>query len=444
MRTDWLTLTVGLALGCSALGPRLPDRVKPAPSAASARPSASELELATSRWVASPTPELERAFRRALENASTREIMGLLVHPNAGVREAAVRCLVTERRASWPELAPLWQARADLGRVAVAGLCEHAAEAAPLLLDLAGRASDSATRGEALGCVAGQRPNESRRIALEWLARKDPVLTRYAAIALGRSNAWYEVERLARLTNDRDIEVRRAAIEALGRITSPPAAQALLTVAQTSSDDALRELAWSAWLRHPEHRTGALSPSETKRTLGPLVKSALRALAQKNLDALARLVHPERGLRFGLCGKFIPSGLYPAQIRGLLRDDAPKSWGGSCRPEDRELSFDDYLDHLTGFEDAPIVGYDVWLAPAAKDLGQLPIAEVERTFPDGAFVELAWPEGRDGQTPWESLVLVFVSSDSQYKLVGILQAQAVAPEPLVRGPLPPPDIKPDW
>src|SRR5512139_1454904 len=124
MRTDWLAVAVGLGLGCSALGPRPPDRVKPTPSAASARPSASELELAMSRWVASPTPELERAFRRALENASTREIMGLLVHPNPSVREAAVRCLVTERRASWPELAPLWQARADLGRVAVAGLCE--------------------------------------------------------------------------------------------------------------------------------------------------------------------------------------------------------------------------------------------------------------------------------------------------------------------------------
>jgi hypothetical protein len=442
MRAEWIAL--GLACGCSALGPRPPERAATTPSAASARPTASELELATSRWVASPTPERERAFRRALENAPTREIVGLLAHPNAGVRDAAARCLVTERRASWPELASLSEVRGDLGPVAVAGLCEHARDAASLLLHLAERATDPTTRGEALGCVAAERPNESRRIALGWLEGKDPVLTRYAAIALGRSNAWYEVERLVRLTSDRDVEVRHAAVAALGRITSPPAAQALLAVARTSSEDALRELAWAAWLRHPEHRTGALSPSETKRTLGPLVKSVLRALGQRNMDALARLVHPGRGLRFGLCGKFIPSGLYPAQIRGLLRDDAPKSWGGSCRAEDHELSFDDYLDHLTGFEDAPIVGYDVWLAPAAKDLGQLPVAEVERSFPDGAFVELVWPEGRDGQTPWESLTLVFASSDGQYKLVGILQAQAVPLEPLVRGPVPPPDIKPDW
>ena len=165
------------------------------------------------------------------------------------------------------------------------------------------------------------------------------------------------------------------------------------TVAQKAPDDALRELAWSAWLRHPEHRTGALSPSETKRTMGPLVKSVLRALGQKNMDALARLAHPQRGLRFGLCGQFIPSGVFPSQVRGLLRDDAPKSWGGSCTTEDRELSFDDYLDHLTGFEDAPIVGYDVWLAATAKDQEQLPVAEVERTFPDGAFVELALAGG---------------------------------------------------
>src|SRR5512141_1495837 len=251
MRSSWIALTVGFACGCSALGPRPPDRVEPTPSAPSARPSTSELAIATSRWVASPTPELEREFRRALENASTREIMGLLVRPNLGVRDAAVRCL-TERRASWAELAPLSESRADLGRVAVVGLCEHAADAAPLLLDLARRGSDSLARGEALGCVAALRPNESRRIALDWLERKDPVLTRYAAIALGRSNAWYEVERLARLTNDRDVEIRSAAVEALGRITSPPAAQALLTVAQTSPDDALRELAWSAWLGHPE------------------------------------------------------------------------------------------------------------------------------------------------------------------------------------------------
>jgi hypothetical protein len=352
--------------------------------------------------------------------------------------------LVRERPGSWPELAPRWLARAELGRVAAAGLCEHAPGAAPLLLDLARRATDPQTRGEALVCVAAQRPDESRGIALEWLGRQDRVLSRYAAVALGRSNAWYQVDRLVRLTNDGDVEVRRAAVEALGRITSPPAAQALLTVAHTSPDDALRELAWSAWLRHPEHRTGALSPSETKRTMGPLVKSVLRALGQKNMDALARLVHPERGLRFGLCGKFIPSGVFPSQVRGLLRDDAPKSWGGSCTTQDRELSFDDYLDHLTGFEDAPIVGYDAWLAATAKDQEQLPIAEVERTFPDGAFVELLWPEGRDGQTPSESLVLIFSPSDGQPKLVGILQSQAVAREPLTHGPLPPPNIKPDW
>jgi hypothetical protein len=445
--------TAGALFGCSAVGPRAPGSPIPAPSASASSAFASELEEATTRWVSQPSPELERALRRALENAATREVLLLLDHADVSVRQAAVRFLVETRPGSWLELGPRLLARPDLGQAAVAGFCEHAEKPAAsgpnpdpsvFLLELARGTADAETRGQALGCLAIRHPDQARALALEWIDRKDQTLTRHAVLALGRSNAWYEVGRLVRLAKGADTELGRAAVEALGRITNPPAAEALLELARASPDDELRGLAWAAWLRHPERRTGALSPSETKRTLGPLVTSVLRALRQRNMDALARLVHPDRGVRFGLCGKFIPSSVYPAQVRGLLRDDAPKSWGGSCRSDDRELAFDDYLDRLTGFEDAPIVGYDVWLGATPKDKQQLPADEVERAFPDGAFVELSLPEGRDGQTPGETLILVFAHAAAGYKLVGILQAQTVTPEPAVHGPLPPPEIKPDW
>jgi hypothetical protein len=299
------------------------------------------------------------------------------------------------------------------------------------LLQLAEQSKASELRGRALACVAAARPSEARAQALAWLNGSDPRLTRYAATALGRANALFEVARLVELTRASDALVSRAALEALGRITSSPAAAALLKLAREAPDEAVRERAWQLWLEHPEHRTGTLASAEARRTLSPLVTRLLAALRQKNLDTLVRLSHPERGLRFGLCGQWIPSSLYPAQLRGLLKDPTPKSWGGSCSPDQTELPFEDYLEHLTGFRDAPVTGYNTWLRPSPKD-PRPAVEPTERAFPDGVFVELAWPEGRDGETPWESLVLVFAPFSEQYRLVGLLHAQA-PPAPSVPG-----------
>jgi hypothetical protein len=437
---------LGLVIGCSAVRARTSEPSVPCVERGRAleEVSPSPLERAATRAARSTHPDSDPNFARALESASTPEILSLIDHASGPVQKAAVSYSLEQRPHAWKNLVKRSATRQDLTVWMVDRLCpetdggaDRGASARPtpgrdaFLLALAGQPKGSELRGRALACVARARPSEARALALEWLNGSDPALTRYAVVTLGRANALFEVDRLIKLANGADPTVVRASFEALGRITSPPAAAALLKLAREAPEDAARERAWQLWLLHPERRTGTLSPAEARRTLSPLVTRVLGALRQKNLDTLVRLSHPERGLRFGLCGQWVPSALYPAQLRGLLKDQSPKSWGGSCSPDQAELAFEDYLEHLTGFQDAPVVGYNTWLRSSSKD-PRPAVEPTERAFPDGVFVELAWPEGRDGQTPWESLVLVFALFSEQYRLVGLLHAQA-PPRPETRG-----------
>lgn len=448
--------SLGVLVGCTGLPPKGPPPMASCPSSTAAR--SARLGQEGNHWARelaeSGSPEALAALHAQLENAATPDIVALLDAPSIKTRQAAADYLIFHRPRSWREVANRWQNRPDLERVAATDLCRwknqgpetgDPAERDALLLELAERAKDAEARGESLVCAASTHPEEARAIALAWLKIQDRGLVRSALLALGRSNAWFEVTSILKYASDPDPGVRSGAVAGLGMITSPQAAQALLTIARQGPDEDLRELAWKAWLGHPEHRAGTLSTTEAKRLLSPLVSQILRFLRQKNLDLLARLVHPERGLRLGLCAHFIPSGLAPAQVRRLLRDDAEKNWGGACQEKDRELLFEDYLDYVTGYEEAPVIGYNRWPIEVRATAQLRPeVGAVERSFPDGVFVDLVFPEGRDQQTPGESLVMVFVRSAEQYRLVGLLQAQSPniqnaqihLPPPLVSPPEP--------
>ncbi len=152
---------------------------------------------------------------------------------------------------------------------------------------------------------------------------------------------------------------------------------------------------------------------------------AVMALKERNLDALAGLVHPERGVRFSpytyvRAGPGGDLAFTAAEIRGLLADPTVYHWGvfdGSGEPID--LSFAAYYDRFiydADFARPDVVGLD-------ETVGQgNTINNIAEVYPDAVTVEYHF-EGFDPEyagLDWRSLRLVFESHGGTWYLVGVV------------------------
>jgi hypothetical protein len=152
---------------------------------------------------------------------------------------------------------------------------------------------------------------------------------------------------------------------------------------------------------------------------------AIMALKERDLDALAGLVHPDKGVRFSPYAyvRVGPEGdlvFGAAEIPGLLADPTVYRWGafdGSGEPI--ELTFAAYYDRFVydvDFARPDVVGLD-------ETIGQgNTINNIAEVYPEGVTVEYHF-EGFDPQydgLDWRSLRLVFEARGGTWYLVGIV------------------------
>ena len=160
-------------------------------------------------------------------------------------------------------------------------------------------------------------------------------------------------------------------------------------------------------------------------TLEETSERVITALFQRDMQALAGFVHPERGVRFSPYA-FVREEhqvFMPEALVGLLDSDTVYTWGiydGSGMPI--ELTFSEYYQEFvysSDFANAEQVAVNEVIGEGNT------INNIGTFYPESSFVEYYF-SGFDEQyegMDWESLRLVFVQEDSTWYLVGIVHAE---------------------
>ncbi|HEX5581284.1 MAG TPA: hypothetical protein VFX39_06860 [Gemmatimonadaceae bacterium] len=175
--------------------------------------------------------------------------------------------------------------------------------------------------------------------------------------------------------------------------------------------------------------SGVAAPADTGRA--PLLAradSGVAAIARRDWSTLAALAHPARGVRFSPYGHVEPEGecavtLTREQVASLATDSTTRCWGhfdGSGEP--MRLSFPAYYARFV---------YEKDYARARRGepderLGQgNTLSNLPDAFGPGAtFVEYHVPGTEQyGGMDWGSLRLVFVPTDGEWRLVGVVHDQ---------------------
>lgn len=148
-------------------------------------------------------------------------------------------------------------------------------------------------------------------------------------------------------------------------------------------------------------------------------------LRDRDLGSLSDWIDPELGLRFSPYSHIDKENSQVFQAGQLpdFKDATKRTWGiadGSGEPI--ELTFRDYFDTFVynqDFAEAPAVTVN-----GIQAKGTISFNGTE-VYPDASYVEFYFPgfdekvEGMD----WQSLVLVFVPSGEEWKLVSIVHGQ---------------------
>lgn len=153
---------------------------------------------------------------------------------------------------------------------------------------------------------------------------------------------------------------------------------------------------------------------------------AIKAIKEKDMEKLASLVHPVKGLLFSPYSHIYlgeDKVFMKEQLEGLLESNEVYNWGaydGSGDPI--ELTFAQYYEKFIynqDFANAEKVAYN-----EEQHMGNT-IVNISEVYPDGKFIEYYFSgfnpdyEGMD----WESLRLVFEKYDEQWYLVCIAHGE---------------------
>lgn len=167
------------------------------------------------------------------------------------------------------------------------------------------------------------------------------------------------------------------------------------------------------------------SPTATLTTQDIVIaraKEAVQALRNRDMEKLASLVHPKKGVRFSPYAFVRDSDLVfmPDQLIGILSDPTKYTWGfydGSGLPI--EMTFQEYYERFVYDQDyanAERTGYD-------ERIGQGNTIDNALTYYSGGHMVEYHFSGFDpafGGMDWRSLRLVFQEEGSEWYLVGII------------------------
>jgi len=167
------------------------------------------------------------------------------------------------------------------------------------------------------------------------------------------------------------------------------------------------------------------SASEIKAEVEARSQAAILAIKEKDMEKLASLVHPEKGVLFSPYSHIEPGKhkvFSKDQLKGLLKSEEVYNWGeydGSGDPI--ELTFAQYYDKFVynhDFANVEKVAYNQ-IQPYGNT-----IVNISDVYPDGNFIEYYFPgtEPHDGMD-WASLRLVFEEYNGQWYLVCIAHGQ---------------------
>lgn len=171
---------------------------------------------------------------------------------------------------------------------------------------------------------------------------------------------------------------------------------------------------------------GIIKPEVAKEVIKDRADTTIDALKRQDMEALADLVHPEKGVRFTPYTYVSPDNdvvVKKEEIITLLEDSEKRTWGvydGIGDPI--ELTPKEYFEKFVynhDFSTAEEIGYNENLSSGNMIVNQFEVYErpivVEYYFP-------GFDEQYSG-LDWASLRLVFEEYEGEWYLVGIIHSQ---------------------
>ncbi|BBI36249.1 hypothetical protein [Cohnella abietis] len=154
-------------------------------------------------------------------------------------------------------------------------------------------------------------------------------------------------------------------------------------------------------------------------------REVIEALRERDLNSLNLWIDPEQGLRFSPYSPISTDSdlVFKADQLPTFKDQTKLKWGTADGTGDPiELSFRDYYEKFVynqDFIDAPSVSVNKVVGTGNS------INNITTVYPNASYVEYHFPgfdkkvEGMD----WQSLILVFVPHEDEWKLVAIVHNQ---------------------
>ena len=162
---------------------------------------------------------------------------------------------------------------------------------------------------------------------------------------------------------------------------------------------------------------------------GPLLEAGdavLRALEAGDIDALAALVDPERGVTFTPYSTVDPHSdltFLPDQLAQAGASGSTYIWGTTQGKGDAiSLTLTQYLKTYvfnTDYTRAPVIGVDHVIASGNS------LENVADAYPEARFLEYYFP-GQDPEAEgldWCALKLVFQEREGAYRLIGVIHSE---------------------
>lgn len=168
----------------------------------------------------------------------------------------------------------------------------------------------------------------------------------------------------------------------------------------------------------------ASESADLESTLKAAAKDVADSLRDRDLKSIASWIDPDRGLRFSPYSRIdVDKDLvFKAAELPSFKDATTYEWGSADGSGDPiRLTFRDYFEKYVydqDFADAPNVS-----AGKLLGTGNAP-SNILEVYPQASFVEYHFPgTDKNSGMDWKSLVIVFMPSGSDWKLVSIVHGQ---------------------
>jgi hypothetical protein len=176
----------------------------------------------------------------------------------------------------------------------------------------------------------------------------------------------------------------------------------------------------------PSSDNNSAEPSKDPQAqLKVIGQEVVEILRERDLKSLAEWIDPEQGLRFSPYSHINNKSdlVFKADSLPTFKDTTKLKWGSADGSGDPiELTFRDYYEKFVynqDFADAPNVSVNKIIGTGNSKFNGTDI------YPKAAYVEFHFP-GFDKKVKgmdWQSLVLVFVPAEKDWKLVAIVHGQ---------------------